>query len=62
MKDELRDTIEHQAGMESLWCRPNTIGEAILQAALRHLHAIVDEDPEIAYLSRQQYWNVDDEL
>lgn len=59
---ELREAVEHQAKMESLWLMNPTITEAMLMAALRHLHAIIEGDEEIIDAVKAEYWNLESEL
>jgi hypothetical protein len=47
------DLVLHQAKDESLWCEARTIGEANIQLALRHLHAVIEDDHKAA----EQYAN-----
>ncbi len=47
--------INKQAGMECLWFQAESSTEAILQAALRHLHAVVEGDEAEAKYYETQY-------
>lgn len=62
MRDEIKEILEHQANMESLWCFSGTVSESLLQAALRHLTAELQGEPVMAKIAKDQYWHVDDEL
>ena len=62
MTKEIEEILEHQAGMESLWLIEPTIGEALLQAALRHLTAALRGESVIAKINKDMYWHCDDEL
>ncbi len=63
MTKEIEEILEHQAGMESLWSLLNpTISEAMLQAALRHLTAVLQGEPVMAKIAKDLYWNCDSEL
>jgi hypothetical protein len=59
---DLKAIVEHQANMESLWLDKPTIHEALLQAALRHLHAVIEGDVGIAKVSKDFYWNLESEM
>ena len=59
---ELLDIVQHQASLQSLWLMEPTIVEALLQAALRHLHAIIEDDLVAAKRAKDFYWNVEAEL
>ncbi len=59
---ELIEVANHQAEMESLWLQSPTITEALLMAALRHLHAVIEADRRAADKSKAIYWNCDIEL
>lgn len=61
-ESELQAIVEHQLNMESLWLMKPTISEAILIAALRHLHAVIEGDEVMAALSKRAYWNLESEL
>jgi hypothetical protein len=59
----VHEIIAHQANLESLWAmHPTTINEALLQAALRHLHAAIEGDEASAQEAKGRYWNVEDEM
>ena len=62
----LERVVEHQSKMTSIWSEPvdrkRTIQETVLLAALRHLHAIVENDPDTAFLCYRKYWDIDSEL
>lgn len=62
MSDEIKEILEHQAQMESLWLINPTITESILQAALRHLTAVLQGQPVMAKIAKDMYWNVESEL
>ena len=60
---EIEKIVEHQANMESLW--PGEfppIKVALLGAALRHLHAVIEGDYEAAKKAKQIYWGLESEL
>lgn len=63
---ELLAIVNHQANTPSLWSTPldgaPSLHETMLQAALRHLHAVIEGTPEIAKLFKEQYWEMDSEL
>lgn len=59
---ELSEIVEHQANMETIWAEPVPITEAILQAALRHIHAVLEGDKAAAELYKEIYWHLEDEL
>jgi hypothetical protein len=59
---DLKAIVEHQANMESLWLAEPTIHEALLQAALRHLHAAIEGDEGVAKVSKDFYWNLESEM
>lgn len=58
----LKEIVEHQATMESLWILNPTITEAMLQSALRHLHAVIEKDYELANIYKDRYWNLEEKL
>jgi hypothetical protein len=62
----LKRVIEHQANMESLWAEPfgrlPTVHETLLKAALRHLHAIIENDQTAAFRAHKIYWDLESEL
>lgn len=58
----LEEIANHQANLSILWLAKPTFGEAMLMAALRHLHAVIEDDPEIAEHQKSLYWRIDDEL
>ena len=60
--DDLQAIVNHQAEMESLWLMHPTITEAMLMAALRHLHAVIEGDELSAEKSKRQYWNLEEEM
>lgn len=62
MTDEIKKILAHQANLESLWLLKPTIGEALLQAALRHLTAVLEGDPAMAKIAKDIYWDVESEL
>ena len=59
---ELAEIVAHQANLESLWLMHPTITEALLMAALRHLHAVIENNPVAAKAAKRIYWNVEDGL
>jgi len=60
---DLKEIVEHQANMETMWLdSPPTIAEAMLQSALRHLHAVIEGDAEMAKLSKENYWDLESEM
>jgi hypothetical protein len=59
---ELKDIVNHQAFMESLWALEPTINEAMLQAALRHIHAVIEGNEEMAEKAKNIYWNLESEM
>lgn len=63
---ELKEIVNHQANMESLWAMPiykqPTIMESLLCAALRHLHAVIEGDGRFAAHVKEQYWNLESEI
>lgn len=63
---ELLAIVNHQANMPSLWSTrldgSVSLHEAMLQAALRHLHAVIEGTPEMAEMFKKQYWEMDSEL
>lgn len=59
---ELQKIVDHQAGMESLWLMYPTITEAALMAALRHLHAVIEDDEVSAKEAKKHYWDLESEL
>lgn len=60
--EELKKVIAHQADMETLWCTNVGISEFMTQMALRHLHAIVEDEPKRALECKQTYWELESEL
>lgn len=58
----LKEIVEHQANMETLWTLHPTITEAALQAALRHLHAIIENDNDLAEFYKHAYWDIESEM
>ena len=60
--NELKEVCDRQAGIESFWLLNPRIGEYLFMAALRHLHAIVEEDEEAAERAKKKYWNVEEDL
>lgn len=59
---ELQSIVDYQAELESLWTDTASITEHMLQAALRHLHAVIEGDEEMAELYKPVYWYVESEL
>ncbi len=59
---ELIAVANHQVDMKSLWTIEPTITEALLMAALRHLHAVIEADRWAADKCKAIYWNCDCEL
>lgn len=59
---ELTEIVEHQSNMESLWLAKPSLVEAMLLAALRHLHAVIEGDAEIAERAKKVYWNLEVDL
>lgn len=62
MDEELADIVQHQASLESLWLLEPTITEALLMAAIRHLHAVIENNPRAAKAAKEIYWDVESEL
>lgn len=60
--DKLERIVKHQADLESLWLMNTTITEALLMAALRHLHAVIEGDDVSANRSKSIYWHAEDDL
>ena len=64
--DKIKEVVDHQADMETLWSKPidrlPTMAESALQAALRHLHAVIENQPFIAETYKKAYWEMDSEL
>lgn len=58
----LKEIVNHQAKMESLWLAHPTLIEAMQQAALRHLHAVIENDPIIAEEFKKAYWELEGNL
>lgn len=56
---KIKEIVNHQAEMDSLWFTPETIGEHILISALRHLHAVIEGDEKASELAKRQYWNME---
>lgn len=57
-KEELlKDIVFHQALLESLWPLEPTSTEFILSSALRHLHAVIEDDFELAKIYKNTYWD-----
>lgn len=59
---ELEDVVKHQAEMQSLWIKNPTATEVILMAALRHLHALIEDDPHMAKICKEFYWDLESDL
>jgi hypothetical protein len=62
-EDPIMRVIEHQSEMDSLW--PGefpSIQVALLGAALRHLHAVIEGDALAAKQAKDIYWNLESEL
>lgn len=62
MIEELKEIVNHQAEIESLWLLAPTISEHLLMSALRHLHAVIEGDEEMADLYKVAYWYLESEL
>lgn len=66
LKAQLKEIVEHQAKMQSLWAlpidRPITFSEAMLAAALRHLHAVIEGDELMAKAAKKLYWDLESEI
>lgn len=66
-KDQaLRLIVLHQSNIECLWGDAEdggkvSINEALLRFALRHLHAVIEDDHEYAAKVMPKYWNVESE-
>jgi hypothetical protein len=62
----LKRVINHQAEMQTLWSEPYgrlpTMQETVLKAALRHLHAIVEKDNNLAFKAHKVYWDLESDL
>jgi hypothetical protein len=61
-KQNLKEIVIHQANMEGLWPMHPTIQEHLLISALRHLHAVIEGDEEMADLYKPEYWYLESEL
>lgn len=59
---ELKRIVEHQANMESLWLLEPSLHEAMLQAALRHLHATIERQYIEAEMAKRKYWDLEEDL
>lgn len=59
---ECEKIVKHQAEMQSLWLIYPNINEALLMAALRHLHAVIEGDAPGALAAKGVYWDVESEL
>ena len=57
--EELLEIVNHQTEMASLWSINPTAPEAMLQAALRHLHAVIEDDPAEAEAAKKIYWEAE---
>ena len=44
--EAIKALVERQANDEALWFEAHTIGEAYVQFALSHLHAVIEGDVE----------------
>ncbi len=62
MTKTLQEIVDHQANLESLWLMHPTITEALLMAALRHLHAVIEGHQAEAESAKRVYWGVESEL
>jgi len=64
-EDTPESVVAHQAKMESIWAAPigrhHTMQEAILLAALRHLHAVIEGDLIAAEIVKKMYWDMESE-
>ncbi len=55
--ETLKQIVEHQAEMESLWNLDMFNRQvSLLTAALRHLHAVIEGDVITADLAKRCYW------
>lgn len=61
-KKELVSVANRQAEMKSLWPLNPTLTEALLVAAIRHLHAVIEADRKAADASKKKYWDLESEL
>lgn len=64
---ELLKIVEHQTNMQTLWTTTRedgleTVEVAMLRAALRHLHAVIEENAIVAAESKSLYWELESEL
>lgn len=57
-----KEIVKHQAEMESLWLMEPTLQEHILMSALRHLHAVIEGDAEVAEIYKSEYWYLESDL
>lgn len=60
--DSLKNIVNHQAEIETLWLMHPTITEHLLISALRHLHAAIEGDQELAEFYKNEYWEVETDL
>ena len=60
--EQLKEILNHQAEIQSLWLLYPTITEHLLISALRHLHAVIEGDRDAAEAAKKIYWNVESEL
>lgn len=59
----LKKIVDHQANIEGLWpVHKPTLQEAMLSAALRHLHAVIEGDEYAAMRAKKLYWDLESEL
>lgn len=59
---ELAEIVKQQAEMQSFWLSKPTINEHLLQVALRHLHAVIENDPVTAAKMKKEYWDLESEM
>ncbi len=55
MNPKILELVQKQAEDESLWFISTTIREAQLQGALRHLHAVIEDEKALAEFYSKQY-------
>jgi len=59
---KIKAVVDHQANMECLWVDKPLITEQTLMAALRHLHAVIENDHMEAERSKKQYWHMEPKI
>lgn len=58
----LKEIVEHQSNLNIWPAEKVRLSEGLLAAALRHLHAVIEDDEVAEKLAKQIYWDVDSEL